>query len=177
VGEVRGVESFTLFQAISVGHASMSTIHAGSIGELLHRVENEPMNIPRVLFQALDTVAFPAQVAVKGLRARRLSSITEILEVDPTTNELLTNEVFRWDPASDKFNFLGRSFVFEKIGRATGRDPQAFSDEMQRKEEYLSLMSELNMTYYLDVSRAINNYYLEPATAIEQLRRRKARAG
>ena len=59
VGEVRGVESFTLFQAISVGHASMSTIHAGSIAELLHRVENEPMNIPRVLFQALERRRVP----------------------------------------------------------------------------------------------------------------------
>lgn len=177
VGEVRGVESFTLFQAISVGHASMSTIHAGSIGELLHRVENEPMNIPRVLFQALDTVAFPAQVAVNGVRARRLSSVTEILEVDPTTNELLTNEVFRWNPVKDSFDFLGRSFVFEKIGRSTGRDPQQFSEEMRRKEEYLTLMSELNMTYYLDVSRAINTYYLEPTVALEQLRRRRDRAG
>ena len=31
VGEVRGTESFTLFQAISVGHASMSTIHPGRL--------------------------------------------------------------------------------------------------------------------------------------------------
>ncbi len=68
VGEVRGREAFTLFQAISVGHASMSTIHAGNIDELLHRVENEPMNIPRVLFQSLDAVAFQAQVTVNGRR-------------------------------------------------------------------------------------------------------------
>ncbi|HYK93814.1 MAG TPA: type II/IV secretion system ATPase subunit, partial [Thermoplasmata archaeon] len=97
VGEVRGAESFTLFQAISVGHASLSTIHAGSIAELLHRIENEPMNIPRVLFQALDVVAFPAQVVVEANRVRRVTAITEVLEVDAATNELLTNEVYRWD--------------------------------------------------------------------------------
>ncbi len=117
VGEVRGVESFTLFQAISVGHASMSTIHAGSIGELLHRIENEPMNIPRVLFQALDTVAFPAQVAVKGARARRI----DLHYRGPRRSTLprtssLTNEVFRWEPAEGRFVFTGRSFVLEKIG-------------------------------------------------------------
>ena len=172
VGEVRGVESFTLFQAISVGHASMSTIHAGSIGELLHRVENEPMNIPRVLFQALDSVAFPAQVSVHKTRVRRLTSICEILEVDATTNELLTNEVFRWDPASDQFNFLGRSFVFEKIGRQTGRAPEEFTQEMARKTEYLRLMNELNMTYYLDVSHAISSYYVEPDAALRLLQKR-----
>ena len=172
VGEVRGTEAFTLFQAISVGHASMSTIHAGSIGELLHRVENEPMNIPRVLFQALDAVAFPAQVAVDDLRVRRVTSLTEVLEVDPTTNELLTNDVFRWEPGDDTFTFLGRSFVFEKIGKATGQTVDTFELEMRRKSEYLTLMNRLNTTYYRDVSREIAAYYVDREAALEKLAKR-----
>jgi flagellar protein FlaI len=173
VGEVRGAESFTLFQAISVGHASMSTIHAGSIAELLHRIENEPMNIPRVLFQALDTVAFPAQVAVKNSRVRRLMSITEVLEVDAVTNELLTNEVFRWAPTEDTMTFLGRSFVIEKIAQLTGKDVETLLAEMRRKAAYLELMSRLNMTYYKDVSRAIAQYYVEPAGALRDLEKQE----
>ncbi|MCI4330820.1 MAG: type II/IV secretion system ATPase subunit [Thermoplasmata archaeon] len=169
VGEVRGAESFTLFQAISVGHASMSTIHAGSIAELLHRIENEPMNIPRVLFQALDTVAFPAQVAVKNARVRRLMSITEVLEVDAVTNELLTNEVFRWAPSEDTMTYLGRSFVLEKIAQLTGKDLDSLDAEVRRKATYLELMSRLNMTYYKDVSRAIAQYYVDPSGALRQL--------
>lgn len=172
VGEVRGVEAFTLFQAISVGHASMSTIHAGSIGELLHRVENEPMNIPRVLFQALDVVAFPAQVVVRTNRVRRITSVTEILEVDPSTNELLTNDVFRWEPATDSFTFLGRSFVFEKIGRATGKSTESFETELLRKENYLRLMDRLNLTYFKDVSRAIGSYYVDADEALRGLEQR-----
>ncbi|MCI4320131.1 MAG: type II/IV secretion system ATPase subunit [Thermoplasmata archaeon] len=169
VGEVRGSESFTLFQAISVGHASMSTIHAGSIGELLHRVENEPMNIPRVLFQALDSVAFPAQVSVKNNRVRRVSSITEILEVDPETNELLTNEVFRWDPVEDRFTFLGRSFVLEKIGKVRGKSLDWLFGELRRKESYLEMMNRANITYFKDVSRAIAAYYVDPSEAVRKL--------
>ncbi|MCI4341016.1 MAG: type II/IV secretion system ATPase subunit [Thermoplasmata archaeon] len=169
VGEVRGTESFTLFQAISVGHASMSTIHAGSISELIHRIENEPMNIPRVLFQALDPVAFPAQVAVNGSRVRRVSAITEVLEVDPTTSELLTNEVYRWQPETDTFGFLGRSFVFDKIAKATGRSSEAFTIEGRRKERYLELMDAANLSYFRDVSRAIAAYYIDPEAALRQL--------
>ena len=176
VGEVRGTESFTLFQAISVGHASMSTIHAGTIGELLHRVENEPMNIPRVLFQALDAVAFPVQVVVNNSRVRRISSVTEILEVDPRTNEMLTNEAFRWEPESDKFSFLGRSFVLEHIGETSGKSLDALTAEMQRKAHYLDLMDRLNMTYFRDVSRAIGTYYVEPNDAMLALEKRAARA-
>jgi len=175
VGEVRGTESFTLFQAISVGHASMSTIHAGSIGELLHRVENEPMNIPRVLFQALDAVAFPAQIIVNNTRVRRITQVTEILEVDPRTNELLTNEAFRWEPDSDKFTYLGRSFVLESIAERTGKNLELLTQEMRRKELYLELMNRLNLTYFKDVSRAIASYYVDPVEAIRDLQKRAAR--
>jgi archaeal flagellar protein FlaI len=174
VGEVRGTESFTLFQAISVGHASLSTIHAGSIAELLHRVENEPMNIPRVLFQALDAVAFPAQVVVNESRVRRVTGVTEILEVDSVTNELLTNDVFHWEPSSDSFTYLGRSFVLEHIAERTGKDLDALTQEMARKEAYLRLMDRVNMTYYRDVSRAIAAYYIDPADAVATLEERAA---
>jgi archaeal flagellar protein FlaI len=169
VGEVRGAEAFTLFQAISVGHASMSTIHAGSIGELLHRVENEPMNIPRVLFQALDAVAFPAQVAVNGSRVRRITGVTEILGVDPATNELLTNDVFRWEPESDRFTFLGRSFVLEHVAQSTGRSIDALVEELRRKEKYLALMDRLQMNYYKEASQAIAAYYVDPVEALRRL--------
>ena len=174
VGEVRGVEAFTLFQAISVGHASMSTIHAGSIPELLHRVENEPMNIPRVLFQALDAVAFPAQVVVDNNRVRRIMSVTEILDVDAATNELLTNEVFRWEPSNDSFQFLGRSFVLEHIGERVGRTVESLQDELRKKSHYLELMDQLAMTYYKDASRAIANYYVDAEGAIAGLEKRVA---
>ncbi len=169
VGEVRGVEAFTLFQAISVGHASMSTIHAGSIAELLHRVENEPMNIPRVLFQALDAVAFPAQVVRDDLRVRRVMGVTEILEVDPTTNELLTNEAFRWEPSNDTFTYLGRSFVLEHISQQTGRSLDELEQELRAKERYLQLMDRLNMTYFRDVARAIAAYYVDRKQALAAL--------
>ncbi len=174
VGEVRGVESFTLFQAISVGHASLSTIHAGSIAELLHRVENEPMNIPRVLFQALDAVAFPAQVTVHQNRVRRVTGVTEILAIDPGTKELLTNDTFRWEPTTDAFTYLGRSFVLEEIGQRAGLGIDAMTEELRRKEEYLRLMDKLHMTYFRDVSRAIAAYYVDPAEAYRRLQQRAA---
>lgn len=172
VGEVRGVESFTLFQAISVGHASLSTIHAGSIAELLHRVENEPMNIPRVLFQALDAVAFPAQVTVGLNRVRRVRGVTEILEIDATTKELLTNDAFRWEPSTDSFSYLGRSFVLEAIAQRSGRSLDVLTEEVRRKERYLQLMEKLRLSYFRHVSRAIADYYVDPADAVSRLEKR-----
>lgn len=172
VGEVRGKEAFTLFQAISVGHAGMSTVHAGSIDELLHRVENEPMSIPRVMFQSLDFVAFQGQVFVHGKRARRVKAIVEVLDIERDTKNLLTNEVFRWDPKADKFNFSGRSFLLEKIGKQIGKDIDVILEDIHQRENYLRLLDSKNVTHYKDVSRAINAYYLDPVSATLELDKR-----
>jgi flagellar protein FlaI len=169
VGEVRGREAFTLFQAIAVGHASMATVHAGSIGELIHRVENEPMNVPRVLFQSLDAVAFQGQVVVDGRRARRVKAITEILDVERDTHNLLTNEVFTWNPRTDTFDFQGRSFILEEIAKESGKEVEDVVREVKRRETYIRLMDKRNKTYYKDVSRAINTYYVDPVLAVRKL--------
>jgi flagellar protein FlaI len=169
VGEVRGTEAFTLFQAISVGHAAMATVHAGSIDELIHRIESEPMNIPRVLFQALDIVVFPAQVLQGNNRVRRIRGITEILEVDSATGNLLTNEVFAWDPKADTFPFLGRSFALEGIGRSVGQSMYEIEEELKRKERFIHLLDEKTVSYYKDVSRAINAYHVDPETTMANL--------
>jgi flagellar protein FlaI len=175
VGEIRGKEAFTLFQAIAVGHSSMSTVHAGSIDELLHRVENEPMNIPRVLFQSIDAVAFIGQVNYAGKRLRRVKNIVEVLEIEPETNNLMTNKVFHWNPKGDFFHFKGRSFVLEKIAQDTGKDIDDVTKELQRKENFLKLMNAKNITYYKQVSKAINMYYIDPENAITELEHKAAK--
>lgn len=169
VGEVRGREASTLFQAIAVGHASMSTIHAGSIDELLHRVENEPMNIPRSLFQSLDAVAFQAQVSINGKMVRRVRTVVEILEIEKDNKNLLTNDAFNWDPKHDSFDFSGRSFILENIAKATGKPLEFMMNELKRKEAYLLLMDKKNIHSYEKVSKAINDYYVDPVSASQEL--------
>ncbi|MFP4546434.1 MAG: type II/IV secretion system ATPase subunit, partial [Methanomassiliicoccales archaeon] len=169
VGEVRGAEAFTLFQAISVGHASLSTVHAGSIDELLHRVENEPMNIPRVLFQSLDVVAFLGHVAYDKKRVRRIKGITEVLGVEKETNNLLTSETFKWDPRDDGFRFSGRSYVLEEISKETGIDLQDLYGEIEHKKRYLERMNESDIVHYREVSKAIRSYNADPEKAYREL--------
>ena len=130
------------------------------------------MNIPRVLFQALDCVAFPAQVVVGHSRVRRVMGVTEVLGVDPTTNELLTNEVFRWQPTTDSFTYLGRSFVLEEVGQLSGKNIEALGAEMKRKAKYLELLARAGVTYYKDVSHAIGSYYVAPEDAIRDIEKK-----
>lgn len=57
VGEVRGVEAQTLFQAMNTGHTTFSTLHAGNVDSAIHRLENEPLNVPKATIESLNIVS------------------------------------------------------------------------------------------------------------------------
>jgi flagellar protein FlaI len=152
----------------------MATIHAGSVEELLHRMESEPMNIPRTLLQSLDLVVFPAQVVTRNGRARRLKHMTEILGLDPATNDLLTSDPYKWDPERDTFRFMGRSFILERIAQSTGRTLEEQQAEVKQKARYLEALLAGGISHYLEFTRRINAYYVSPAQAFADLKERKA---
>jgi len=72
VGEVRGREANTLFQAMATGHISYSTVHASDMHELLQRLENPPISLPRAMLTSLDIVVFLSSVTVREKTVRRI---------------------------------------------------------------------------------------------------------
>ena len=161
VGEVRGQEAYTLFQAISVGHAAMGTIHAASITELIARVESMPMNVPRVLVANLDLVIFLAAVRRGDEKVRRVREIVEILGIDPGTKEFVTNPVFRWDPVTDTHEYLGRSFIVEKIAKSFGIPRTTLEKEIEKRTALLEDLRKRGVMNYKDVTEAVRQYYLQ----------------
>lgn len=159
VGEVRGGEAFTLFQAIAVGHAALGTIHAGSMDELLARVESNPMNVPRSLLSNLDLVIFPMHIK-KGERSmRRISNIVEILELDRDKGDLITNTVFKWLPESDKFQWQGRSFLFDRIRDTYGVSKETLNEELKHRTDFILWMQKNDIRDYEAVTKMIQLYY------------------
>ena len=175
VGEVRGAEAYTMFQAISVGHPSLGTIHSGSLPELISRIESNPMNVPRPLFASLDAVVFTSIVPgnvqeeqKKQRKKRRVKSVVEILDLDLETNDLMTNEVMRWEPADDSFRFT-KSFLFEEISQEFGVKERELRDEMERRADILNHISEMNITDFRDVTRLIQSYHINPDGIFEMI--------
>lgn len=157
VGEVRGAEAFTMFQAIAVGHACLGTIHAGTMRELLSRIEANPMNVPRTLFSALDAVCFNSLLRRGERNVRRVVSIVEVLELDHD-GDLVTNPVFRWDPMSDRFVFAGKSHIFEKIESEVGVKRETLAQEMEKRALFLESLRENNVKDYALVVDKIREY-------------------
>ncbi len=174
VGEVRGEEAYTLFQAISVGHAAMGTVHAASMVELLARVESMPMNVPRVLVANLDIVIFLAAIRKGEEKVRRVREIVEILGIDPGTKELITNTVFRWDPITDTVEYLGRSFIVEKLSKSFGIPKESLDAEIEKRTRVLDDLKNRGIVNYKEVTEAVRQYYLErEAIAVEIVNRKR----
>ena len=177
VGEVRGGEAFTLFQAIAVGHAALGTIHAGSMDELLARVESAPMNVPRSLLSNLDLVIFPMHVQ-KGERSmRRISNIVEILELDRDKGDLITNTVFKWLPDADRFQWQGRSFLFDRIRDTYGISKDTLHQELKYRTEFILWLQKNNIREYHAVIKMIQNYYRDKEEVIGWMQRGQEDAG
>lgn len=170
VGEVRGREAQTLFQAMSTGHVTYSTIHADSVASVVHRVENPPLDVPRNMLSALDLVCVQAQTRVGGQRIRRNKQIIEILDIDPRTNELITNEVFKWRPVTDEITYSGKSFILEEIMEERGWDEERMMEELRRRQEVLEWMRVKNIRNYRDVSNILISYFRDPESVIRKIR-------
>ncbi len=169
VGEVRGREAQTLFQAMATGHASYATFHAGDVNQLIYRLEEDPLNVPRVLIQFLDAVIVQSLWVRRNEKKRRAKEIFEIIGLDPTTKELIVNPIYRWEPAMDKFTEISVPKTLEKIAESTGMSMGEIFEEIERRKQFLEMMRERGIRYYKDVSRLISLYYTNPELAFEEL--------
>ena len=169
VGEIRGKEAYVLFQAMATGHATYSTVHADSAKSLIHRLEGKPIEIPRIMLQALDIISIHVTTRVKGQRVRRCKQIIEIVDIDPTTKEILTNEVFHWDPIEDKFIYNGKSFVLEGIRARWDMTKEDITNEIRRRSEILEWMNKNNIRTFKEVAKAISKYNENPEDFMKKI--------
>ena len=140
VGEIRGAEAYVLFQAMATGHCAYSTVHADSVASLVHRLENKPIDIPRVLLPALEGCCIQIQTRINGRRVRRTKQIVEIVGIDPNSMEIITNEVFRWNVTNDDFIFSGKSYVLEKIMVKINYSQDEMRRELRTRKRILEWM-------------------------------------
>ncbi|GAB6878099.1 type II/IV secretion system ATPase subunit [Halorubrum gandharaense] len=168
VGEVRGEEAVTLFQAMNTGHTTFSTMHADSIETVINRLENEPINVPRAMVQSLDMLSIQTLSRFGDQRVRRAKVIGEIGGIDQRTGELDYSSAFNWDPESDTFQ-RNDSELLSEIQEERGWKRSALLSEMQQRERFLEILSELGVTGYRRFTALVNEYYADPDRVMDRL--------
>ena len=170
VGEVRGQEAFVVFQAMATGKSAYTTFHADDVQSMVHRLENDPINLPRALVAALDIVLLQAQVKVGTDMTRRVKALIEIVGVDPESNELITNSAYTWNPADDTFNYSGHSYVYEKISLARNWNQRRMEQEVKRRLDIFEYMRRMDIKNYRDVAKIVSSYIRDPERMIKIVR-------
>jgi flagellar protein FlaI len=161
---------------MATGHATYSTVHADSAKSLIHRLEGKPIDIPRTMLQSLDVVSIHVTTQIRGKRVRRCKQIIEIIDIDPTTKEILTNEVFRWDPIEDRFIYTGKSYVLEGIRARWEISKEDIIEELRKRAEILEWMHTNKVRSFKDVAKAVSMYAENPEELIKKIRNTKNKA-
>jgi archaeal flagellar protein FlaI len=169
VGEVRGPEAQTLFQAMNTGHTTFSTLHAADVDAAVHRLENEPLSVPRNMLQALDIVSIQALIYRGTERVRKCQEIVEIMGLDQATQNIQVNTVFSYDPVTDAFSFSGRSQVYNEIMASRGWTTDDLQREIMMRGKILLAMKEQGVKDYVAVSRIFQAYAIKPGDVMENL--------
>ncbi len=157
VGEIRATEAVVAFQAMQTGHGVMSTFHAATVEKLIQRLTGDPINIPKTYIDNLNLAVIQSAVRLAdGRSARRVMSVNEIIGYDPVTESFSFLEAFRWNPATDKFEFPGymNSFLLEQhIAIKRGIPPH------RRKEIYSELKRRAKIFEKLHKEKGVTDFY------------------
>ena len=169
VGETRGKEAYVMFQGMSSGHPSMSTFHAGSIDTVVKRLTTPPIDLSPTLIESLNVITIMVHAREKGKSARRIKEVVEIVSVDPRTEEVHTNIVFNWNPATDIFQKVNKSILIERLAVATGSTLEKALAEIEERKLIIDWVHAKNIKDYHEVTKIINTYYKEPKRLAEMM--------
>ncbi|MEM4035573.1 MAG: type II/IV secretion system ATPase subunit [Fervidicoccaceae archaeon] len=133
VGEIRGEEAYTFFQAIAVGHGGLGTIHGDSYEHVIRRLENPPMNVSRQMIGLLNAVAVMRSIREETGTTRRLFELVEVLGYDPERNLVRSSVVARYDPYTQKFSFRTPHSTFAVISARSGLSEEKVIEDFNRR--------------------------------------------
>ncbi|MBN2043251.1 MAG: type II/IV secretion system ATPase subunit [Candidatus Aenigmarchaeota archaeon] len=168
VGEVRGKEAYVMFQGMASGHSSIGTIHAGSLEDVIKRLESPPIELSPSLIETLDLIVVMTSAKERGKSARRVKNTVEIESVDPKTGTPHTIKSFSWMPSVDSFSKnIDESYLLKKISFERGMSGEEMKNDMEKRIKIIKWMIKNNVTEFNDVCRLVNLYYKEPETLMK----------
>ncbi len=146
VGEVRGAEAVTMFQAMATGHATYATMHADSVRAMVARLESPPIRVPRALFGSLREVLIEVQRKTPTGVVRKLAQLVEIASLDSESGEIVTSPTFDWDAATDVFHYQGHSLLVDRVAAQRGTSLRDVERDLEGRVACLRAMEAEGLT-------------------------------
>ncbi|MBX0323077.1 type II/IV secretion system ATPase subunit [Halomicroarcula sp. F13] len=168
VGEVRGEEAITLFQAMNTGHTTFSTMHADSVQTVINRLENEPINVPRPMVQSLDILCVQVLARSGDERVRRAKTLAEIEGIDQRTGELDYSTSYSWQATEDRFAERNSELV-DEIRQERGWSQSELLREMNHRKRFLRYLHDEGVSDYRRFTAMVNKYYADKDAVLARI--------
>lgn len=161
VGEIRTEkDAETLFEAIHTGHAVYGTVHADNAQDTIVRMTNPPINVPKVLMNALGAMVVLFRHRTKGIR--RVLEFGEVLRTGDV------NVLYRWNLSDDRFaqiaDFTRLAEQLMLYGGLTRREILA---DIEEKSKVLNWMVANDVMSVDDSGSIVANYYKDRAKVMD----------
>jgi archaeal flagellar protein FlaI len=153
MGEIRRKkEAEVLFEAMHTGHSVYGTFHANSAVEVIDRLTNPPIDLPKALASAVNLI-----VVQNRNRRTNKRKIFEIAEVLPNGD---INTIIKYDVANDVTKKIGDFKVINKLFSVyAGFDENKINEELKYRQEVLKWMVNKNINSLDKIGHVMSNYY------------------
>ena len=114
-------------------------------------------------------IVFLNSVVVKGNPVRRITNVTEIIELDAGTNRLVTMTPFEWvGEKEDRFQNNGASRILYRIRLENGWSEVDLHRELHNRISVLEWMQKKNIRSYTDVGNVVATYLKDPESIMKK---------
>ncbi len=170
VGEIRGEEAYTFFQAVAVGHGGLGTIHGESFDQVIRRLENPPLNIPRSMIPLVNVLVQMQRVKEEDHFTRKVIDITDITGYDPTTEVINAVSSFKYDIAEKKWIEEDYPGGLRLISNKTGVPIEELMEDLKRRTAIIKWMVHKNIVSQQEIAKIMQEYYYSPDTVYDEAR-------
>jgi len=156
VGEIRGEEAYTLFQAIAVGHGGITTMHADTLESVIYRLTSEPMNIPPSLISLIQAFINIKRMKIDAKITRKVWLISEPRLENGGLN---FTHIVKYNPKTNLWEYhFNESQVLRVIANYLGIEFNELIRRLEARTRYLKYLVTEGVTNFEDFVNAVRQY-------------------
>lgn len=164
VGEIRTQkDAETLFESIHTGHAVYGTLHADNAQDTIIRMTNPPIEIPKIMMNAIGCVLVAFRHRLKGIR--------RVLEYGEVLRSGDVNVLYKWSMRDDSFTQISEmTRLADTLVLYSGYTVKEINDDILEKVEVLNWMVKNDVMSVNDAGLVVANYYRRKSKVLDIVR-------
>ncbi len=97
---------------------------------------------------------------------RKVQEISEVVEMDSETGEIVTNVLYRLD--GDSYTFSGNSYLLQRISFREGISEEELLNQVKKRKLLLEKLREKGITDYNKLSSVVLRMEREPEKVLDE---------